>query len=644
MTDNNNELKSYLQTYVDSITKKSKGGFYICPLCSSGTGRNGTGAFRVYDNGLSWKCFSCEKGGDFIDLIGEVEHITDYGEKKKRAEEIAGAYQKQPKSKQYTHTHNSIHIKKATEEADYTDFFLSAHKHIKETSYPLQRGLSEAVINKYKLGFVEEWRHPKAPNAPASPRLIIPTSKSSYLARDTRSQVPAGEEPYKKSKVGNIHTFNIKALATATEPVFITEGEIDALSIIEAGGMAVALGSANRVRGFIEDIKEMNINQPFILALDADTKGEEWTEKLEEELETLGIHSYRASIYGNYKDANEALVADREGFISLMETARDGAITAEKAVEEAEKEAYLKTSTDHYLQAFIDGVADSVNTPSISTGFTNLDCVLDGGLYEGLYTIGAISSLGKTTLVTQIADQIAESGQHILLFSLEMARNELIAKSISRETLKEVMAENGDTKNAKTARGITAGWRYTDYSQTERELINSSVEEYSKYAGNIYIVEAMGEVGVREIREAVDRHISFTGKTPVVIIDYLQILAPYNDRWGDKQNTDKAVLELKRISRDYKIPVIAISSLNRSNYKAEIDMEAFKESGAIEYTSDILIGLQLKGAGKKDFDYKKAKNKPVREVELVILKNRNASTGSKIEFKYYPMFNFFEEV
>ena len=134
-----------------------------------------------------------------------------------------------------------------------------------------------------------------------------------------------------------------------------------------------------------------------------------------------------------------------------------------------------------------------------------------------------------------------------------------------------------------------------------------------------------------------------TGNKPVIIIDYLQILAPYSDRASDKQNTDKAVLELKRISRDCKIPVIAISSLNRSNYNMKISMEAFKESGAIEYSSDVLIGLQLEGVGQGDFDNEQAKRNNPREIELVILKNRNGATGEKVPFDYYTLFNYFKE-
>lgn len=74
-----------------------------------------------------------------------------------------------------------------------------------------------------------------------------------------------------------------------------------------------------------------------------------------------------------------------------------------------------------------------------------------------MYIVGAISSLGKTTLITQIGDQIAQSGQDILLFSLEMAKTEIMAKSISRQTLLNCKKQNIRINNAKTVRGLLTG-------------------------------------------------------------------------------------------------------------------------------------------------------------------------------------------
>ena len=79
------------------------------------------------------------------------------------------------------------------------------------------------------------------------------------------------------------------------------------------------------------------------------------------------------------------------------------------------------------------------------------------------------------------------------------------------------------------------------------------------------------------------------------------------ERATDKQIVDHNVTELKQLSRDFDIPIFAVSSLNRQNYSERINMAAYKESGAIEYGSDVLIGLQLTGAGEKDFDADAAK-------------------------------------
>lgn len=653
--DAREQLKGYLRNYVESVTQKSKGAnLYVCPLCGSGTGKSGTGAFSI-KNGTSWKCFSCNAGGDIFDLYGAINGTADHNEQLRGLSELYGVqvasyrstaqedfspeYQNPAKSERYTH--NSIHtsVYTQTETEDYTDFFLQAHKAVEQTDYWKKRGLSKETVDRFKLGYVAEWRHPKAPKAPTSPRLIIPTSTGSYLARDTRDEIPAEQKPYSKSKVGSIQLFNKRALQTATKPIFIVEGELDALSIIEVGGEAVALGTTTKSKALVELLKAQAPAQALIIALDNDEAGQRASRELTEGLQGLNIPCYSFNPCGEYKDANEALQRDREALTIAVAEAEH----LQDEEEQAKRDAYLKNSTANYLQSFINGIADSVDTPYIPTGFKKLDSVLDGGLYEGLYIVGAISSLGKTTIITQIADQIARAGTDVLIFSLEMARAEIMAKSISRHTLQSVLATGGDIRNAKTARGITTGKRYIDYSQTERDLINNAIMEYSQYAQNIYISEGVGDIGAEQIRETVQKHILYTGKTPVVIIDYLQILAPYSERATDKQNTDKAVMELKRISRDYKTPVIGISSFNRANYKEAVTMEAFKESGAIEYSSDILIGLQLKGAGKKDFDANEAKRKDPREIELVILKNRNGRTGDSLSFNFYPLFNYFEE-
>ena len=634
--------KEYLESYVESITDHSRKGnkkAYVCPICGSGTGRNKTGAFTITPDGLKWKCFACDRGGDTLDLIGYVEDIDDYNSKLTRAGELFNMTIDAPaREYQNQDTQSNMHTDTKTE-TNYIDFYKQANKNIQATNYPEKRGLSKAILDRFKIGYVENWKHPNASeHVTGSPRLIIPVTQTSYLARDTRENIPEYQKEYAKTKVGGSDIFNGRAfIEDLDKPIFIVEGEIDALSIMEVGGVAVGLGSTSNANKLVDELKDKKLERPLILALDNDSAGRKAQEELKQLLQAKKIPYIIAELTTkDAKDPNDMLVRDRGAFEARVE----------KAISEArdDKEKYLETSTDNYIQDFLDGIADSVNTPYIPTGFKGIDEALDGGLYEGLYIVGAISSLGKTTLVTQIADQVAKQGHDVLIFSLEMARSEIMAKSISRHTIMEVLQTGGDTKNAKTVRGITAGVRYANYNDTEKELIKNAVTAYSDYAKHIYITEGVGDLGVQQIRETVEKHTRFTGNTPLVIVDYLQILAPANERATDKQNTDKAVMELKRISRDFKTPVIGISSFNRDNYNNAVSMQAFKESGAIEYSSDVLIGLQLKGAGDKDFDPTEAKKKNPREIELVILKNRNGQTGTKIPLEFYPLFNYFTEM
>lgn len=632
-------LKGYLPDYMARALEPSKSGLYNCPFCGSGTGEHGTGALSLLPDGKAFYCHACGKRGDILDLVGELENITDYNGRLQRAAQLYGIEIDQPQPR----AREVYQAPAATDQpADYSAFFLSAYKNINNTDYPAKRGLSRNVIDRFKIGYAAEWRHPKAPaRVPATPRLIIPTSKESYLARDTRDNIPEEQRNFAKQKVGTIHFLNAGILGREQKPVYIVEGEIDALSIIEAGGEAIALGTAKKTKAFVKYAAEHKPAQPLIVALDNDKVGEASAAELMDLLAGQRIPAYRFNPCGEYKDANEALVKNREAFVLAVRT---GERAQEKAEEDA-KAAYLQTATSHYIAAFMDGVKESANTPAIPTGFIRLDLELDGGLYEGLYLIGAISSIGKTTFILQIADQIAQQGHDVLFFSLEMARAEIMAKSISRLTYQINMEDpNGKASLPKTTRGITAGAKYEHYSQEEKKLIRNAVIAYSQYAGNIYIKEGMGDIGAEDIRRGVIEHIRFTGKAPIVFIDYMQILAPYNDRATDKQNTDKAVLELKRISRDYKLPLIAVSSFNRASYNGSADMAAFKESGALEYSADVLLALQFwKDPAKEYMNPDEEKQKNPRKIELKILKNRNGKTGGTLPYYFDARFNVYEE-
>ena len=619
-------LKDFAKEY---LTKTDPQGRHVCPFCGSGTHENKTSAFSIKGN--TWRCFSCGEHGDIYDLAKKIIGITDT----QQAFSWVFDHYKIKVDGNKEETFLQAQGTKETQEAPklLKRYFEELVNNRPKSDYLTHRGISQEVQDRFNIGYEENYT--TGTGGKVWQAVIIPTSDYSYTARNT--DVTASKDD-RLRKYGPSAIFNVSALKTATKPIFVVEGEIDALSVIETGADAVALGGINNFTTLLKAVKETTPQAPLILSLDQDEPGRKAENKLAQELDALRVQYYRRNISGSHNDPNEALMEQRSEFIQTVSKYQN---IEQLEYEEKQPERdyyYSQTCAKAFLKAFKNNINDTT-VQAIETGFKQLDDVLDGGLYEGLYICGAISSLGKTTFVLQMADQIAQSEQDVLIFSLEMARNELISKSVSRLTY----LKSYDDTIAKTARGITTGARHAYYRTEEIELIHSAFEAYEQYANHIYIVEGVGDIGVQEVRKQVEKHIDLTGRKPVVIVDYVQILAPYNERATDKQNTDKNVVELKRLSRDYKIPVIGISSFNRASYSESASMSAFKESGAIEYSADVLLALQYEGTGEKDFDLDTAKKKDSRDIELKILKNRNGRAGEKISFEYHPKFNCYFE-
>lgn len=605
-------------------------------------------------------CFSCGVDYDIFDVVAIdtglsgkelFNHVyslynisVDYENSKSQA---SSKFIPQPESAAMAATKIDINKKSQNQNREsLTEFFEKCHAAVEKTDYWKKRGLSKATVDAYNLGYWEEKR-----------RFVIPTGDFSYNARATWEADK--KERYLKPK-GQFELFNLKAISLAEQPVFVVEGEFDALSIIEAGGIAVALGSSSNLR-FIEFLKSNRPKYPLILALDNDEAGRAGEAKLSEELTKIQIDFVDADITFGFKDANEALVEDKETFVQSVLNARNNVLNLLEEKRQKEAEAYYQTSAVNGLSEFIADIERRHNKDCVSTGFENLDEILDGGFYPGLYIIGAISSLGKTTFALQVADNAAKNGQDVLVFSLEMGKQELIAKSISRLSFQKCKSWGSDLDFATTTRNLMNG---KSLSSKERvDFLNECIKGYSDYAGRIFYHIGIGDIGVEKIKAVIARHIRITGRKPLVIIDYLQIIAPFDMRATDKQNTDKAVVELKRASRDYDVPIFAISSFNRENYTSPVNIASFKESGAIEYTSDVLMALQFKGMDylkKEDGKYEDEKSRTARiiqlrneqeknaeipgkaqELQLKILKNRNGRKGG-IDLEFHPMFNCFE--
>lgn len=284
----------------------------------------------------------------------------------------------------------------------------------------------------------------------------------------------------------------------------------------------------------------------------------------------------------------------------------------------------IRNTTDTLLE-YLNYIKDDTQVKKTPTNFSKLDTILNGGLPKGLITLGAIPSIGKTTFILQLADNIANmENNKVLFFSLEMSRFDIISKSLSRLTY-----QSEDLTN----------YTYDDLISNDEKIDYEAIlERYRPIANNLYTIDNIYDI--RDIEAFINQ---FRDNNPndniVVIIDYLQYILCANNG-NDKQVIDFITKRLKELSKSLDITIIAISSLNRANYSGSITMESFKESGSIEYTSDILMGLEYTNNNGVDRDYEAKKNP--RKITLSVIKNRYGSLGN-VKLDFYTTYHTYIE-
>jgi len=374
----------------------------------------------------------------------------------------------------------------------------------------------------------------------------------------------------------------------------------------------------------LEASRDQAKGKRFILALDDDQGGRKTAEQLKGALLEMGLPFYELDLAG-HKDINEYYQADKAGLLQKIEALPLGGTIYEYLTDEFELDQ-----------------AQRLSEPEIKTGLNKLDSTLGGGMYPGLYVMGAIPSLGKTALVLQLADRIAAQQLPVLFFSLEMGRYEMTCRSLAR-----VLFEQDINREKDITTGHVLKTNYKGQDLYSQDYFKKALEGYKQGpAKYLTLIEGDFAIDVNRLRDMVKEFINRTGKRPVIFVDYLQVLRPINDRMTDKQNIDFTIVELKRMSRDLNLPVIAVSSFNRASYKTEAAFEAFKESGAIEFTADVVLALHLRGVEvEKDgsSNINELKSKDPRPLDMVILKNRRGRAYEVIALDYWPKQNYFAE-
>jgi len=627
---NKQDLKRKLPEYLKMRGIEIKQGKNILCINPAHTETTPSMSYQATDHYLN--CFGC---GESYDIFGACEALEGLpqGQGINRIKQLYGYGQIKDKNGPYIENNRimspSPKQPKQTYK-DFTDLVLKAHESLCMHDYHAERGISEEVAARFKLGYVQDVKG-------MSTALVIPMLRAdgsySYQLRNISKEGALQHYKPKVEDAGEAELFNSAAIKQA-KPVAIVEGAIDALSVISAGMEAIALnGAQNDKKLYDLIVKHKEQLPPIILALDNDEAGRKAQAKIKDTLDKAQIKIYSINLALKYKDPNEALQADPQAFKGLIASLEDEA--------SIRRREYLARTVEADLNNFLDFIKTK-RAPAISTGFKMLDDTLRGGLREGLICVGGISSLGKTTLALQIMDNIAKQGKDVLIFSLEMSAHELRAKTIARESYNLAIEQTGFSQDAVTTIEILDRELLQALPKQNQATFTQAYGRYLKYAKHIFIHEAVGKFTVNDIKARVEEHIKATGRTPVILVDYLQILQPAEPGLSDKAKVSYDVLMLKQLSRDNHTPVMVISSFNRDSYDKSASFSSFKESGEIEYSADALLALQLT-AIRTGEDIAEALNEAPRRIDVKFLKNRNGTLGIS-SFNATLAYNCFEEM
>lgn len=280
-------------------------------------------------------------------------------------------------------------------------------------------------------------------------------------------------------------------------------------------------------------------------------------------------------------------------------------------------------------------IEDNKKSSHGKTGFSEWD-LKSGGLYSGLYVVAGAPSAGKTTFCLQLAMQLAELKKHVLYFSLEQKKDEIISKNIVYQYHKNCIDSNENVMS-----------NVIRYGNFEEERAKGESLYLEKVADYLTIKEASFNTTIKQINSYINLYISRKNIKPIIIIDYFQLISNDGVYTHDERiKINQVMCDLKNMQKELNIPVLAICSINRDSYLKPITYKSLKESGQIEFSANVILALELdiyhdkEFRGKKEEEkqeyYDKKEAKIPREIVLRCIKNRSGCKHYECKFKYYP--------
>ena len=650
-----NEARQEVKRRIDCRTylKKARNGGYCCPACGSGTRKGGTGAVKYYSDTNTWYCHECNTGGDNIDLYMYVYGVdnntafslmaqelnitidpytgnqnddrrTEEGYKEHRAKKAQQAAQSDAQSPEdvpedKTSTDSSAGSREGTEEptvagegtADFTAYYKACWERLSDPAaveYLQARGISLELAKKYWIGYDPAADPASVPGAMGNeykphpcPRIIIPTSKNHYVARSIDPTTPAGYaklNPDKKRGGGAPGIFNAKAVYKSQEPVFIVEGAFDALSIMQAGGVAIALNSTSNADVLLKKLEQKKPGTTFIICLDNDAAGKKATEVIEEGLSKLEINHITADICAGFKDPNETLIYDRTALEEAVKEAKQrvntaglkGLLTYQDAVH------ILETADDRYLELKAFPLFSKMAKIRVHSSVV----------------LAADTGAGKSSLAINFLDNLNEDYPCIYI-NLEMDMVMVLRRLIAIHSGLEIDRIEGYKNDPRTAELVKPHLR----GITNRKPLQ--------------IIQAEDAYTVEKISNIVESSTRGREEPTIVIIDHSLLVNTQKDN-GDRYKRFTDISEaLRRLSLKTNIILFILLQQSRQGKAVEEDRpknSSLKESGSWENDATHICFLWFDPADRKK--------------KLLLTKNRGGQTGEVI-LNYSPESQIYTE-
>ncbi|KGK89385.1 DNA helicase [Desulfosporosinus sp. HMP52] len=260
--------------------------------------------------------------------------------------------------------------------------------------------------------------------------------------------------------------------------------------------------------------------------------------------------------------------------------------------------------------------ANKGNLTGVPTFFTDLDRMTSGWQPSDLVIIAARPSMGKTALVLNMAQNASVRAKvPVAIFSLEMSKEQLVQRMLCGEAMV-------DQQRVRTG----------DLLDTDWPKLTRAVGPLSD--APIFIDDTVG-ISLAELRSK-SRRLKTEHDLGMIIIDYLQLLSVGKKSESRQQEVAQISRALKGLARELKVPVIALSQLNRGVEQRQDKrpiMSDLLESGAIEADADVISFIY-----RDEYYHPESEKKGI--AELIIAKHRNGPVGA-VELGFLKEFTKF---